>query len=313
MLQFVTLIILLSDEKSKRMEKQMKGAFMKTAVVTDTNSGIMKEEAERLGVFSVPMPVIIEEETFYEGENITEKEFYEALTNGKRVSTSQPAPGDLIAMWDRILSMGYDQIIHIPMSSGLSCCCETAKMLSADYDGRVAVADNHRISVTLKESVCKAKSLADDGCAAEDIRLILEEDAYNCCIYIAVDTLEYLKKGGRITPAAAMIGSVLNIKPILAIRGEKLDSFAKVRGKKKCYMRMLEALNEDMQTKFSYADKSRILVAMAGTALPQEEIECWGQELKKTFPYADFYYNPLSLSIGSHTGPGALGMGIVIR
>lgn len=286
---------------------------MKTAVVTDTNSGIMKEEAERLGVFSIPIPVIVDQKIFFEGENITEKEFYQAMADGKKISTSQPTPGDVTGVWEHILNMGYDEIIHIPMSSGLSGCCDVARMLSEDYAGKVVVADNHRISVTLKESVCKAKKLADEGCTAENIRHILEDDAYNCCIYISVDTLEYLKKGGRITPAAAMIGSVLNIKPILTIKGEKLDSFAKVRGKKKCYMRMLEALNEDMQTKFSYADTNKILVAMAGTALPQEEIEYWGEELKKTFPYADFYYDPLSLSIGCHTGPGALGMGIVIR
>lgn len=286
---------------------------MKTAVVTDTNSGIMKEEAERLGVFSIPIPVIVDQKIFYEGENITEKEFYHAMAAAKKISTSQPTPGDVTGMWEHIFNMGYDEILHIPMSSGLSGCCDVARMLSKDYAGKVVVADNHRISITLKESVLKAKKLADEGCTAENIKYILEDDAYNCCIYISVDTLEYLKKGGRITPTAARIGSVLNIKPILAIKGEKLDSFAKVRGKKKCYMRMLEALHEDMQTKFAHADQDKILVGMAGTALPQEEIEYWGEKLKKEFPFADFYYNPLSLSIGCHTGPGALGMGIVVR
>lgn len=286
---------------------------MKTAVVTDTNSGILKEEAEQLGVFSISMPVIIDQEIFYEGLNITEKEFYSALVSGKTVSTSQPAPADILETWENILSMGYEEIIHIPMSSGLSSCCSNAKMLAEDYGGKVVVADNHRISITLKESVYKAKKMADSGSPADEIRNALEKDAYNCCIYISVDTLEYLKKGGRITPAAAMLGSVLNIKPILSIKGEKLDSFAKVRGKKKCYLRMLETLKTEMDTRFAYAGKDRLLVGMAGTALSEEEIEYWGNRLKDTFPYADFYYNSLSLSIGCHTGPGALGMGIVVR
>lgn len=286
---------------------------MKTAIVTDTNSGIMKADAEKLGVFSIPMPVIIEEETFYEGENITEEEFYKALTSGKKISTSQPAPGDVIGMWEDILGQGYDEIVHIPMSSGLSHCCETAKMLALDYEGRVHVADNHRISVTLKESVLKAKRLADEGVPGAKIKELLEEDAYNCCIYIAVDTLEFLKKGGCITPAVAMIGTVLNIKPILAIRGEKLDSFAKARGTKKCQSRMLQALKDDMEARFANVSKEKILVGMAGTALSKEQIEQNGALLKETFPFADFYYDPLSLSIGCHTGPGALGMGIVIR
>lgn len=315
MLQFVTLIIVLkkADGKGKRKNNRMNGEGMKTAIVTDTNSGILKTEAEELGVFSIPMPVIIEEDTFYEGDNITEEEFYQALTSGKKVSTSQPAPGDVLGTWERIFAMGYDEIIHVPMSSGLSHCCETAKMLAQEYEGKVQVADNHRISITLKEAVLKGKRLADEGASAREIREILEADAYNCCIYIAVDTLEFLKKGGRITPAAAMIGTVLNIKPILAIRGEKLDSFAKARGPKKCQSRMLQALKDDMENRFSDAEKGKILVGMAGTALTKEQIEQNSALLKETFPYADFYYDPLSLSIGCHTGPGALGMGIVIR
>ena len=220
---------------------------MKTAVMTDTNSGIMKAEADSMGIFLIPMPVIIDDETHYEGIDLTEDSFYGSLTGRQNVSTSQPSPGDLMDLWDDILEQGYDEIIHIPMSSGLSASCSTAISLSDDYDGKVQVADNHRISVTQRESVMHAKKLAEAGKSAKEIKEVLEAEAYNSSIYIAVDTLEFLKKGGRVTAAGAALGSVLNIKPILTIQGGKLDAFAKTRGMKKCKQKMVEALKNPVQ------------------------------------------------------------------
>lgn len=285
---------------------------MKTAVMTDTNSGITKEEAEALGIFLIPMPVIIDGRVGYEGIDLTQEVFYESLNGGKDVTTSQPSPGDVLAMWDEILDMGYDELVHIPMSSGLSNSCETAIGLALDYGGRVEVVDNHRISVPMRESVLEAKKLADSGAPAKKIKEDLEARAYEASIYIAVDTLEYLKKGGRVTAAGAALGAVLNIKPVLTIQGDKLDAFAKVRGMKKAKCVMIEALKRDMDTRFKDVDKRQIRLAAAGAGLSPEEAEGWRSALEEAFPGMDVYYNPLSLSIGSHTGPGAAGVGVVI-
>lgn len=215
---------------------------MKTAVMTDTNSGITKQEADALGIFLMQMPVIIDGETHYEGLDLTHDSFFAALTGNQNVSTSQPSPGDVMDMWDEILNSGYDEIIYIPMSSGLSASCEAAMGLALDYDGKVQVANNHRISVTMRISVMEAKHYADLGASAAKIKELLETNAFNSSIYIAVDTLEFLKRGGRVTAAGAALGSVLNIKPVLTIQGERLDAFAKVRGMKKAKLRMIEAL-----------------------------------------------------------------------
>lgn len=286
---------------------------MRTAVMTDSNSGITKSEAKELGIFSLPMPVIIDGEICYEGIDLTQERFYSSLTGGKDVTTSQPSPGEVIGMWDAIFAEGYDEIVHIPMSSGLSNSYESAAGLAADYDGRVQVADNHRISVTLRESVLEAKELADQGLSAKEIREELEIRAYESCIYITVDTLEFLKKGGRITPAAAALGAVLNIKPVLTIQGERLDAFAKVRGMKKGKHKMLEAVRHDLDTRFQNTEMSRIVIGAAGSGLDENEEREWTDMLKEAFPEATVYYNPLSFSIGSHTGPGALGTAISIR
>ena len=286
---------------------------MKTAIMTDSNSGIMKSEAELLGIFSLPMPVIIDGETCYEGIDLTQEMFYASLTGGKEVTTSQPSPGGVIGMWDKILKEGYDEIVHIPMSSGLSNSYESAAGLAADYNGRIQVADNHRISVTLRESVLEAKELADRGLSAGEIKEELERRAYESSIYITVDTLEFLKKGGRITPTAAALGAVLNIKPVLTIQGERLDAFAKVRGMKKGKHKMLEAVRHDLDTRFQDTEMSRIVIGAAGSGLDENEEREWTDMLKEAFPEATVYYNPLSFSIGSHTGPGALGTAISIR
>ncbi len=286
---------------------------MKTAIMTDSNSGILKNEAEKLGIFLLPMPVIIDGVTCYEGVDLTQEEFYDSLTGGKDVSTSQPSPGEVMGMWDEILEKGYDEIVHIPMSSGLSNSCESAIGLAADYDGKVQVVDNHRISITLRESVLEARDLAAQGLPAREIKKELEERAYESVIYIAVDTLEFLKKGGRVTPAAAALGAVLNIKPVLTIQGERLDAFAKVRGMKKGKHKMLEALKNDLTVRFQDVDMSRVVIGGAGAGLSAEEEEEWTDTLRKEFPQAAVYYNPLSFSIGTHTGPGAVGTAISIR
>ncbi len=286
---------------------------MKTAVMTDSNSGITQNEARELGIFSLPMPVIIDGETCYEGIDLTQEMFYASLTGGKEVTTSQPSPGEVIGMWDKILKEGYDEIVHIPMSSGLSNSYESAAGLAADYNGRIQVADNHRISVTLRESVLEAKELADRGLSAGEIKEELERRAYESGIYITVDTLEFLKKGGRITPTAAALGAVLNIKPVLTIQGERLDAFAKVRGMKKGKHKMLEAVRHDLDTRFQNTEMSRIVIGAAGSGLDENEEREWTDMLKEAFPEATVYYNPLSFSIGSHTGPGALGTAISIR
>lgn len=285
---------------------------MKTAIITDSNSGISPEEAKELGIYVLPMPVILDGQIRFEGTDLSEEEFYTRLKGGSNASTSQPSPGDIMDLWDKILKSGYDEIVHIPMSSGLSASCQTASGLAEDYDGRVCVVDNHRISITLRRSVIEAKQMADEGVSAREIKEYLEARAYDSSIYLAVDTLTYLKKGGRVTPAAAALGTVLNIKPVLTIQGGKLDAFAKFRGMKKCKLRMIEALHEDYKTRFSNADLSHVRVDTAGAGLTPEEEEAWKAEVAASFPGVDVHYDPLSLSVSTHTGPGAYGIGISI-
>lgn len=287
---------------------------MKTAVMTDSNSGITPEEGKKIGIYSLPMPVIIEGDVFYEGKNITQEEYYGAMTSGKNVTTSQPSPGDVMDMWDGILKEGYEQVVYIPMSSGLSASCHAAIQLSEEYDGKVQVVDDHRISVTMRESVLEAKWMANQGMTAEEIKKKLEENAYNSSIYIAVDTLEYLKKGGRVTVAGAAIGAVLNIKPVLTIQGEKLDAFTKVRGMKKAELKMLEAIEEDLNTRFADVDRKQLRLGAAGTFQKQEDADQWYKMVKDTFENEidHIYYDSLSFSIGCHVGPNAIGIGISV-
>ena len=287
---------------------------MKTAVMTDSNSGITPEEGKKIGIYSLPMPVIIEGDVFYEGKNITQEEYYGAMTSGKNVTTSQPSPGDVMDMWDGILKEGYEQVVYIPMSSALSASCHAAIQLSEEYDGKVQVVDDHRISVTMRESVLEAKWMANQGMTAEEIKKKLEENAYNSSIYIAVDTLEYLKKGGRVTAAGAAIGAVLNIKPVLTIQGEKLDAFTKVRGMKKAELKMLEAIEEDLNTRFADVDRKQLRLGAAGTFQKQEYADQWYKMVKDTFENEidDIYYDSLSFSIGCHVGPNAIGIGISV-
>ena len=287
---------------------------MKTAVMTDTNSGITKRVADKFGIHLIHMPIVIDGKVFYEGENLTRKDFFDKLFSCNRISTSQPSIGDIINEWDNILNSGYDEIIYIPMSSGLSSACGIATGIAQDYKGKIQVIDNHRVSVTLKDSVFHAKSLVDMGFCAKEIKNILEKDALNSIIYIAVDNLDYLKKGGRITPVVAMIGTIFSIKPILKIQGEKLDLFSKTRGNiKKCGFKIIDAIKFDLENRFKDQDLNRLHIGIAGASLDECEKNDWLSILKGIFPFADIYYDSLPYSVICHTGPNALGMGVSFR
>lgn len=281
------------------------------AIMTDSNCGIMPAEGEKLGIHVLPMPVIIDGQTYYEGIDITLEQFHEKQISGADITTSQPSPGDVTAMWDDLLRT-HDEVVFIPMSSGLSNTCQIASMLAVDekYSGRVFVVDNHRISVTQAQSVFDAQILAGEGKNGHMIREILEKEALDASIYIAVDTLEYLKKGGRITAAAAAIGTVLKLKPVLTIQGDKLDSFAKTRGMKSAFNTMLDAVKRDIASRFSHLKEQQLLkVGIANTLMDPDKFENFRKEMKENFPDMELVYLPLTMSIGTHTGPGALGIG----
>ena len=283
------------------------------AIMTDSNCGIMPAEGKKMGIHVLPMPVIIDGQTYYEGIDISLEEFHQKQISGADITTSQPSPGDVTAMWDDLLKT-HDEIVFIPMSSGLSNTCQTASMLSADdsYSGKVFVVDNHRISVTQAQSVFDAQVLADKGKTGQEIREILEREALDASIYIAVDTLEYLKKGGRITAAAAAVGTVLKLKPVLTIQGDKLDSFAKTRGMKAAFKTMLDVLKKDIDSRFPHLKEQGLLkVGIANTVMNPEKLEHFKKEMEENFPDMELFYLPLTMSIGTHTGPGALGIGTV--
>ena len=284
---------------------------MKTAIATDTNSGMAVSEGRQRGIFVLPMPVIIDGKTYLEGENVSYSEVFQAMAENKSVSTSQPSPGDVHDLWRQIIDQGYDEIVYIPMSSGLSSSYHTAACLAEDFGGTVRVVDNHRISLTLYESILDAKEMADQGLDAETIQKRLEEKAYNTTIYITVDSIEHLKKSGRVTAAGAALAMFLKIRPVLTIQGERLDAFAKVRGILAAERRMLEATRQDLLAKFGDRPKDKILVGAAGTLVSQEDIKRWSDKIKAAFPGYPFLYHPLSCSIACHTGPNAIGAGFV--
>lgn len=285
----------------------------RTAIMADSNCGIMPEEESHYGIHILPMPIIIDGKTYFEGIDITMEKFYQKQTSGSVITTSQPSPGDVTDMWDQLLK-AHDEIVFIPMSSGLSNTCQTALLLAEDelYKGRVFVVDNHRISVTQALAVLDAKALADEGRTAREIKEILEQEAMDATIYIAVDTLEYLKKGGRITAAAAALGTILKLKPVLTIQGDKLDSYAKARGMKSAFRVMLEALKSDIASRLSHLrEKGLLKIGIANTMMDPDKLEIFKAELKKTFPDMELVYFPLTMSIGTHVGPGGIGIGAV--
>ena len=276
----------------------------KVIVVTDSNSGITPDEAKKLVVEVIPMPFYIDEHMYYENIDLTQEQFYEKLTAGGDIKTSMPLVGDVTDKWDELLKEN-DEIVYIPMSSGLSSSCETAYMLSQDYDGKVQVVNNQRISVTMRQSVIDAKNLAEAGKNAAEIKQILEDAKFESSIYIMVDTLNYLKKGGRITPAAAALGTLLKLKPVLQIQGEKLDAFAKARTVKQAKSIMIDAMKSDFEKRFNNPDGSQINLEMAYTHV-SAAAETFKEEVQAAFPNNEIVMNPLSLSVSCHIGPGAL-------
>lgn len=281
---------------------------MKTAIVTDSNCGIAVHEADMLNIHIIPMPVLINEKSYYEGKNLMYSEFLQYLISEEHVTTSQPAPADLMMIWDKLLNDQYDEIVYIPMSSGLSSSYQTAYMISQNYDGKVYVVDTHRISVTQRHAVLDAVALHKQGFSAVKIKEILEKNALQSIIFVGVDDISYLKRGGRITPAAATIASVLNIKPLLVIHGEKIDSYTKVRGSRKCQKELLRIMKEkscDFLTK-----GQRLRIGVAGSFPKQEDAKAWYDMANQVFSEYTLQYDPLTFSITCHTGPNAFGMGI---
>ena len=275
----------------------------KIAIVTDSNSGITQEMGKTMGIHVIPMPFFIDGELFLEDITLTQEEFYKRLGEDSDISTSQPSPGEVMECWDELLKE-YDEIVHSPMSSGLSSTCHAAQSLSQEYEGKVCVVDNQRISVTQKQSVEDAIVLRDAGKSASEIKEILEAEKLQASIYITVDTLKYLKKGGRVTPAAAALGTVLNLKPVLQIQGEKLDAFSKVRGWKAAKRTMLKAIEKDLNDRFADVREDMVL-GMAYTC-SKEEAQEWKQEIAEKFPEYEIVEGPLSLSVACHIGPGAM-------
>lgn len=279
-------------------------------IITDSNSGITQNEAQWMGIKVLPMPFYFENKCYYEDVSLTREEFFIRQSNGDNVSTSQPSPEDVMKIWREGLTE-YEQILYFPMSSGLSGSCNTARMLAADeeFQGKVLVVDNGRVSTPLIRALMDALEMIEEGYSAEHIKTMLEEAKDKMSIYIAVETLEFLKKGGRITPATAAIGTVLNIKPILKLGVKNLDTYAKCRGMKKARREMLEAIKNDIDTIYrDYYDRGELYLLAASSA-DNETTEDWVQEIKEFFPGMDVLSGDLALSICCHTGPGGLGVG----
>ena len=275
------------------------------AIVTDSNSGITQKEGKELGISVIPMPFYINDELYFEDITLTQEEFYQKLDEDADIKTSQPAPGDVLDLWEKLLE-DHDEIVHIAMSSGLISSCATAAMLADDYDGKVQVVDNQRISVTQRQSVADAMKLAEEGKSAKEIKDILEADKLDSGIFIMVDTLKYLKKGGRVTSAGAAIGTVLGIKPVLQIHGEKLDAFAKTRGVKQAKKKMIAAVRKELEERFPDGDFAKHAYLQSAYTKDKEAALKWKEELMAEFPEMEFHQDPLSLSVACHIGAGAL-------
>ncbi len=284
---------------------------MKTAIVTDSNSGIFPDQGRELGIFVLPMPVILDGKAYFEGVDLTHQEFYQRLAAGADASTSQPAPADVEAMWESVLAQGYDQIVHIPMSSGLSASCVTAQGLAADYDGKVQVVDNHRVSVSQYDSVMDAIAMVKEGMDAPAIRKELEAGGLDSVIYLGVDTLKYFKKNGRCTAATAALGTVLNIKPLLKCDGNRFDAVAKVRGAANCRKQIAQLAAQtvaDMQ-----AQGFTVRVGVAGSFNDPADTAAWVEQIQAAVPGVSLHYEPLSFSVICHTGPEAFGLSVSRR
>lgn len=279
----------------------------KIAIVTDSNSGITQAQGVEYGVSVLPMPFMIKEKTYFEDIDLTQEEFYQMLQGGDDIGTSQPSPESVMNLWKELLKE-HEEIVHIPMSSGLSGSCQSAMMLAQEpeFEGKVHVVNNQRISVTQRQSVLDAKLLVEKGLSGAQIKDFLEEDKFNSSIYIMLDTLYYLKKGGRITPAAAALGTILKLKPVLQIQGEKLDAFAKARTTNQGKQIMINAIKNDIINRFGgMTEEKGVWLEIAHTH-NAEAAEVLKQELLEVFPGYDIHIDPLSLSVACHIGPGAL-------
>lgn len=284
---------------------------MKTAIVTDSNSGIFPEQGREMGIFVLPMPVILDGKEYFEGIDLTHKEFYQRLEEGVDASTSQPGPGDVEALWKKAFAEGYDEVLHIPMSRGLSASCATAKGLAADFGGRVQVVDNHRVSVSLYDGIMDAMGLVKQGLDARAAKEELERTGLDSVIYLGVDTLKYFKKNGRCTAATAAIGTVLNLKPLLKCDGERFDAIAKVRGVANCRRKLVESVAEAVKamTDAGYT----VSVGVASSFYNEEEEKDWVAEVQAAVPGVNLHYEPLSFSVACHTGPSAFGVSVSRR
>ena len=279
----------------------------KIAIVTDSNSGITQAEGARRGIHVLPMPFMIDEVTYYEDIDLTQEQFYEKLKSGANIATSQPSPDSVTSLWDKLLQE-YDEIVHIPMSSGLSGSCQSAMAFAADYDGRVQVVNNQRISVTQRQSALDALQLAAAGKDAAQIKEFLENDKFNSSIYIMLDTLYYLKKGGRITPAAAAIGTMLRLKPVLTIQGEKLDAFAKARTTSQGKTMMINAIKKDINERFGGMTEDKHIWLQIAYTHDRAAAEQFRTQAAAAFPGYEMHLDPLSLSVACHIGPGSLAL-----
>ena len=278
----------------------------KVQVITDSNSGITQKQAVEIGIRVVPMPFMFgrDDTTYYEDINLSRDEFFRRLETEDQIMTSQPAPNEVLKVWDAALEE-CEEVVYIPMSSGLSGSCQSALMLSSDYDGRVQVVNNQRISVTQKAAVFDAIRLAEAGKSAAEIRQILEAVKFDSSIYIMLDTLKYLKKGGRITPAAAAIGSLLKIRPVLQIKGERLDAFSKARTTAQGRNTMLNAMKNDIEKLYGGTDTETVHLYAVHANVPELEEE-WALQVQEFFPNFHVERDTLSLSVSCHIGPGAL-------
>lgn len=284
---------------------------MKVAIVTDSNSGIFPDKGKELGIFVLPMPVILDGQEYFEGVDLDHQAFYQRLEAGADVTTSQPAPGDVIAMWESILNQGYDQIVHIPMSSGLSASCSTAQGLAADFGGKVQVVDDHRVSVSQYDAVMDAIALVKEGLDAKAVREQMEAGGLDSVIYLGVDTLKYFKKNGRCTAATAALGTVLNIKPLLKCDGQRFDAIAKVRGAVNCRKKLVEAVAQAVAELQDQGHQAS--VGVASSFVDPDQAKTWVEEVRSAVPGVSVHYEPLSFSVICHTGPDAFGVGVSRR
>ncbi|MDO5417616.1 MAG: DegV family protein [Lachnospiraceae bacterium] len=283
-------------------------------IVTDSHSSISQQRAKELGIKVLPMPFYIGEDCYYEDVSLTRDAFFEKLDSGADIATSQPSPADVMQIWDEALKE-YEQILYIPLSSGLSGSCATASAMAQDepYENRVFVVDNGRVSVLMERSILDALELIQEGYSAKEIKEILEQARDRMVIYIGVQTLEHLKKGGRITPATAALGTILQIKPVLKLGTETLDTFKKCRGFAKAKAAMLEAIRHDLDTTFRQEYEDGQVYLMAATSASPEERDAWLDEIKAAFPDMELLYGDLSLGVSCHIGFGGLGIGLSCR